>query len=198
MRAAIFMLLLTGCAASAIPEQQGEAGSQQGHLRVGETYVAATTLSFSNVRVAVEETMVGLSPWRSRRRLSLTSATGARKTVELSALTNGGGNINFYALESGNYLFLGERDCVELDAVRFVTRSCIVENSRRRMSEIDQRCAARRSVLMLSRDGQWPIYLGRFDWMNGYDPPDGRFGYAFRFQTLESAMEDRPDCSPER
>ena len=188
------VLLLAGCSAVAAPESRSGTREESSSVRVGGTYVAATTLTFSNLRIAIEETLTSLSPWRSNRTLLLTSPAGQQRRIPLSSLTNGGGSISLYALREG-YILLGENDCIVLDDVRLTTRSCV---SRGTEGGIDQRCEAHRQldgVLRRTADGRWPIYLGRFDWMNGFDPPDGRFGYAFRYQTLEHALESLPDCS---
>lgn len=194
MPRALLVLLLSGCTAAAAPERGGDAAPGAAKIRVGRTYTAATTLTFTNVRVSIEETLLDLLPWRSRRRLVLVSPAGVRKTIPLSDLTNGGGGISLYALEGDTYVLLGESDCIELDAVWLRTRSCAARADPENPGPLDQRCAARRTVLRGREGERWPLYLGRFDWMNGYDPPDGRFGLAFRYLTAESTIEGYPDC----
>ncbi|MBX3562022.1 MAG: hypothetical protein KF780_09450 [Sphingomonas sp.] len=187
-------VLLVGFSTVAVPNERSGTRQENSVVHVGGTYIAETTLSFSNVRLAIEETLTNLAPLRSNRVLTLTSPAGQQRRIPLSSLSNGGGGMNLYALQDG-YILLGENDCIALNDITLETRSCL---SRETETGVDQRCEAHRQpdgVLGQTSNGHWPIYLGRFDWMNGYDPPDGRFSYALRYQTLESALESLPDCS---
>ena len=183
-------LLLVGFSTVAAPDEHSGTQQENSFIRVGGTYTAETTLTISNVRLAIEETLTNLRPLRSNRTLILTSPAGQQRRIPLSSLSNGGGGMNLYALQDG-YVLLGENDCIALDDITLETRSCLSR-------EIETGCEAHRQpdgVLRRTASGHWPIYLGRFDWMNGYDPPDGRFAYALRYQTLERAYESLPDCS---
>lgn len=131
-------------------------------------------LEFSGAVVSITEKHLPIS----NRTFTLTGANGHILNLDLH---NGGteaGNspLNLFVAEGAgakrnDYYVLSKRDCVEFDPVRIVAEYC-----------------AHRPPC----DGQTVIgltYLGRFDWMNGFDPPRGRFGLAFRYLPAEDAAE---------
>jgi hypothetical protein len=72
----------------------------------------------------------------------------------------------------GEYVLLGVHDCVGFDPVGVTAK----------------RCLARPPCKGVRRAGL--IYLGRYDWANGYDPPHGRFGFGWRFLSFEQGSEN--------
>lgn len=88
-------------------------------------------------------------------------------------LQDGGGyarnnSLNLYHWDQDSFLLVSERDCVAVDPIRGALNQC------RRTAA----CARSRT------------YLGRFDWMNGFDPPHGRFGFRWRFLPAYDAVEN--------
>lgn len=102
----------------------------------------------------------------AHRTLIVTGADGQRLSTRLN---DGGGAAENQALnlyKEGNadrFLLLSQKDCVEIDPAR-VTATV---------------CAPRKACDFATQIGR--TYVGRFDWMNGFDPPNGRFGFRFRF-----------------
>ena len=89
------------------------------------------------------------------------------------ALQDGGGvvqnqSLNLYHIDQDRFLLVSSRDCVEIDPIKSQLAVC-----------------ARKQVCRQKHD-----YVGRFGWMNGFDPPRGRFGYAFRFLPAYDAGAD--------
>jgi len=79
-------------------------------------------------------------------------------------LQDGGGVVGNNALSlyfegHESFLLLSEKDCVHIDALKAIFKRCQ---------------PARANAQKLVR-------VGRFDWMNGFDPPHGAFRFAFRF-----------------
>jgi hypothetical protein len=137
------------------------------------THSASHKLEFSGATVAVRESY-GQTHWPiAARTLILTGPNGHTQKLRLH---QGGGtarnsSLNLFAAADGRYFLVSERDCVEFDPIRVHATYCKVRPP----------C-----------DGgavHGPIYLGRFDWMNGYDPPKGAFGLAFRFLPFQDAVE---------
>ena len=79
-------------------------------------------------------------------------------------LYDGGGyarnnDLNLYFVSQGRFLLVSERDCVQIDALKAILKRCLPAHT----------------------DTRTPTRVGRFGWMNGFDPPHGTFRYAFRF-----------------
>lgn len=169
------------------------ASTRTSQVAAGQTHIATATLGFSNVAASIEETVTSLRPWQTRRRLIMVSPAGRRRAIPLHNATNGSVSTNLYGLENGQYLLLSRFDCIELDTIRLAARSCAVAQ-RRGLRSTDQRCLARtedNGAIERNRRGRWPLYLGRFDYMNGFDPPHGEFGNRFRYLGAEGASEDQ-------
>lgn len=173
--------------------------SAQGRVAAGQTYRAITTFRFSNVRATMEERLTSIIPWRAHRSLMLTSPAGVRRRFVLHPATNGSVRTSLYGLDNGNYVFLSEFDCLEVDPIHLTSRSCALPGRGRGPS--NQICLARgdvQGILRRNRAGRWPLHLGEFDWMNGFDPPHGRFGNRFRYLGPEDALENFGGCGPDR
>jgi hypothetical protein len=82
-----------------------------------------------------------------------------------------GGVSGGHVTADDRYLLTSERDCVEFDPVQVKARYCVSRPP----------CAG--------QTVQNATYLGRFDWMNGFDPPKGGFSLGFRFLGFEDAAE---------
>jgi hypothetical protein len=141
---------------------------------IGWGRTARHTLGFSGAVVSITEHR---RHWPIADRIF--TLTGANGHVVKLRLQKGGGTagndaINLFVAKRGEgdqYYVLSERDCVEFDPIRVIAEYC------------SQRPPC---------DGHTVIgltYLGRFDWMNGFDPPGGRFRYAFRYLPAEDAAE---------
>jgi hypothetical protein len=131
--------------------------------------------------------------------LFLRAPNGRRLTIRLRDSRDGNHGASLYQSEDDRYVFLSRSDCIEVNPFALTARSCRiaapVEPANGR--ETDQRCLARanpRGILRRTVHGRPPIYLGRYDWMNGYDPPDGRFGLGFRYLHLGDAGEGAGHC----
>jgi hypothetical protein len=101
--------------------------------------------------------------------LSLRLPSGKVRKI---ALQDGGGaaqnqSLNLYHREQDRFLLVSERDCIAIDPVKGTVGKC-------------------RKTIVCS---EARTYVGRFDWMNGYDPPNGRFGLRWRFLPAYDAME---------
>lgn len=135
--------------------------------------VASYKLGFSGATVSIRENSRE-SEWPvASRTFILVGVDGRVLTLQLQ---KGGGlaensDINLFSADLGNYLIVSERDCVEFDPVKLTARYCVNRPS----------CK--------SGKVQGLNYVGRFGWMNGYDPPRGTFQLGFRFLTVEDAVE---------
>ena len=131
--------------------------------------VASASLGFSGATLAVRSVYVPRRPGTAHRRLTLTLPSGNSRTMELQ---DGGGfarnnSLNLYHGDQDRFLLVSERDCVVIDPFKGALKQC-----------------RRTAACLPSR-----IYVGRFDWMNGYDPPHGRFGLKWRFLPAYDAVE---------
>jgi hypothetical protein len=122
-------------------------------------------LGFSGATLSIKSIFDPTHPGTAHRSLELKGANGARRSI---GLHDGGGQahsnaLNLYHLDRQRFLVVSERDCVEIDAAHVITQQCVPREP------CDQ--SAMPSA----------TYLGRFDWMNGFDPPHGEFGARFRF-----------------
>jgi hypothetical protein len=106
----------------------------------------------------------------ARRQLTLVLPTGRKRSLPLQ---DGGGHagnnaLNLYHLGKDRFLLVSQRDCVRIDSIKGQLQSC----------ERTAACAAKRQ------------YVGRFDWMNAFDPPRGEFRFGFRFLPGYDAWEN--------
>jgi hypothetical protein len=140
-------------------------------------HVASYKLGFSGATVSIRET---IRRWPiGQRTFILKGANGHTKTLPLH---EGGGKIgndslNLFWGGSDHYFLTSERDCVDFDPVTVSATEC-----------------AKRPPC----DGgavHGLTYVGRFDWMNGFDPPNGVFRFGFRFLTSVDAAESQ-SCPP--
>ena len=146
-------------------------GAAAGSLRQ-RRFHASHTLEFSGAIVSVEEDYRHVWP-AAQRTFVLEGANGRTVLLQLHA---GGGNagndsLNLYKETGQEYFLVSERDCVEFDPVKVRAKACAIRST----------CHAGNGVGL--------EYLGRFDWMNGFDPPLGRFELRFRFLSREDAAE---------
>jgi hypothetical protein len=160
---------------------------------------ATAVLGFTDVRATIRETQIGSSYEPMARVLTLDAPNGKRVVVTMRDSSDGNHGASLYEAANDHYIFLSRSDCFEVDPFAMAATSCRIEapvepaNGR----ETDQRCLAEehpRGILRHPDVGYRPIYLGRFDWMNGYDPPDGRFGLGFRYLHFADAGEGSGYC----
>jgi hypothetical protein len=107
----------------------------------------------------------------AHRRLILTLPSGARRTLPLQ---DGGGyagnsELNLYHVKQHDFFLISERDCIEIDPIRGALHQCGRVSACRRQR----------------------TYVGRFGWMNGFDPPRGAFSYRFRYLPAYDALNSR-------
>jgi hypothetical protein len=86
-------------------------------------------------------------------------------------------SLNLFKFASDRYLLTSSSDCIEFDPIAVLARRCI--------------------SMPPCRDGkvEGATYLGRFGWMNGYEPPRGEYTLRFRFLGFEDAAEDQSCAS---
>ena len=138
------------------------------HRRPVVPETAQAWLGFSGATLAIRSVDDPRRRGTAHRRLILTLPSGARRTLPLQ---DGGGyagnnSLSLYHVGQDEFFLISERDCVAIDPIRGVLRQCARVGA----------CARRRT------------YLGRFGWMNGFDPPRGAFGYRFRFLPAYDAL----------
>lgn len=131
--------------------------------------VASASLGFSGATLSVRSADDPRRRGTSHRKLTLTLPSGKSRTI---ALQDGGGYarnnaLNLYHGDQDRFLLVSEQDCVSIDPLKGTLNQC-----------------RRTSACKPSR-----TYVGRFDWMNGFDPPHGRFGLKWRFLPPYDAME---------
>jgi hypothetical protein len=131
--------------------------------------VASASLGFSGASVSVTSLDNPGRRGTAHRRLALTLPSGKTRSVELH---DGGGlarnySLSLYHIGQDKFLLVSERDCVAVDPIKGWLNMC----------RKDDACALSRT------------YVGRFDWMNGFDPPHGRFGLKWRFLPAYDALE---------
>jgi hypothetical protein len=135
--------------------------------------IAAHRLDFSGALISVREEFPRGWPI-ARRTFSLSGANGQKRQLPLheGGGTAGNQSLNLFKVADDRYLIISEKDCVEFDPVRITARYCAHRPP----------CAGQ----TVSN----ATYLGRFDWMNGYDPPKGVFRLGFRYLGFDDAVED--------
>jgi hypothetical protein len=130
---------------------------------------ASTSLGFSGATLSVSSADDPRRRGTAHRKVTLVLPSGKTRSMELY---DGGGlarnnSLNLYHVEQDNFLLLSERDCVAVEPIKGSLNQC-------RRTEA---CAASRT------------YIGRFDWMNAFDPPHGRFSLKWRFLPAYDALE---------
>jgi hypothetical protein len=144
----------------------------------GDTHVASYGFGFSGATVAIREDYKRHGWPIAERSFILTGANGRKHSLPLH---KGGGAAKNWSLNlfwagndgsgSDQYFLISEQDCVEFDPVAMNAKMCLKRPP----------CGLH-GVADLT-------YLGRFDWMNGFDPPDRTFAFAFRFLPFMDAAE---------
>lgn len=134
------------------------------------TQFASSSLGFSGATLSVKSVDDPTRPGTAHRKLTLMLPSGQVQTVDLQ---DGGGHadnngLNLYHREQDQFLLVSERDCVEVDPIKGALNRCRKNTA----------CSPSR------------IYLGRFDWMNGFDQPEGRFALRWRFLPAYDAEEN--------
>jgi len=153
----------------------------ENHAPLAPAFVRAShLLEFSGAIVSVEEDYRHTAWPIARRIFLLKGANGRRIALRLHV---GGGkaendSLNLFRAANDSYFLTSERDCVEFNPVKVSAGYCATRPF----------CRARRIVGL--------SYLGRFDWMNGFDPPKGLFRLRFRYLSAEDAIEN--DSCPSR
>jgi hypothetical protein len=132
---------------------------------------AAADLGFSGAQVVITSTW-DLRSGTSHRLLTLIGPNGAKRTAQLH---DGGGHagpssLNLYHLDQENFAIRNSVDCYQIDAIHIRMRRCVPPT-----------CGSTHTA---------GTYLGRFDWMNGYDRPKGEFRLGFRYLPSYDATED--------
>ena len=127
--------------------------------------VAQVDLGFSGAKLIIRSTPVSNDRGADHRVLTLITASGKRQELTLK---DGGGHlgnsgINLYATKGDGFLLLSQKDCVRIDPLKPALLQC---------PPIPP-CGPN-----LPDEAK---FLGRFDWMNGFDPPRGDFVYRFRY-----------------
>lgn len=131
---------------------------------------ATAPLGFSGAMLSVQERTDHNRVGTSFRKLILTLPSGASQSMTLN---DGGGQIgnnslNLYLDQQDLFLLVSEKDCVQIDPFALdMLKTCVSTSA----------CPGKRE------------YLGRFDWMNGYDPTRGDFRIAFRYLPQYDATE---------
>ena len=126
---------------------------------------AHVDLGFTGATVIVKSTHVSHAPGSDHRVLTLITANGKRRVM---ALHDGGGklgnnSLNLYYAGQDQFRLLSDKDCLDIDALGAKLERCALAPS----------CGPNLASGL--------VFLGRFDWMNGFDPPHGDFVYRFRF-----------------
>jgi hypothetical protein len=150
----------------------------QNHWPPTPPETARASLGFSGATLSIRSVDDPKRPGTARRRLTLTLPSGASRTLNLH---DGGGLAENHALDlhhvgQDGFLLVSQKDCVEIDPIRVALNRCVKSVG----------CAKSRS------------YVGRFDWMNAFDPPKGAFHFGFRFLPAHDAIESGGCRQPPR
>jgi len=140
------------------------------HRKPGPPQMASAWLGFSGATLSIRSVDDPKRSGTARRVLTLRLPSGRSSS---RALHDGGGYarnnaINLYAVASDNFLLVSEKDCVSIDPIRSTLRIC------------------RREIVCRFKR----TYVGRFDWMNAFDPPHGTFQFGWRFLPPYDALEN--------
>ncbi len=147
-------------------------------------HVASHRLGFSNVVVSVKEDYRQTKWPVAHRTFFLRGPNG--RLVYFPIRDGGAGDLDALSLYrrvhsefdshghaiGGDYLLLGAQECVGFDPVFLEIKRCVMRPP----------CKGK-----LRED---LIYIGRFDWANGYDPPRGQFQFGWRFLPFEEGSEE--------
>jgi len=122
--------------------------------------VASESLGFSGAILTVRSVQ-GPTLREALRTVFLKLPNGRVRSIRLKRMggLTGRSNLNLYHVEQDSFRLVGPYDCVSIDPIRGNLARC----------DRARACASSRS------------FLGRYDWMNGFDRPRGRFGFRFRF-----------------
>jgi hypothetical protein len=139
---------------------------------VSTAHVAAYELGFSGATVSIRKSVRRAWPI-AQQTFILSGANGHTRTLRLHEGGGSAGNdsLNLFWAAQDKYFLISARDCVEFDPISI------------RANECSKRPPCEGGVV------QRLTYLGRFDWMNGFDPPKGAFRLAFRFLPFVDAAE---------
>jgi hypothetical protein len=141
------------------------AGAGQAQNR---TESATATLGRTGGNLTIRTVEDPRRPGTTRRTATLAGSNGVTRTVRLH---DGGGVAGDPGLflfvftgepNSDRFRLVSQHDCFDIDPLRATTTAC----------------EARRTDCRT-----WPgeTFIGRFDWMNGFDPPHARFTLRFRY-----------------
>lgn len=140
-------------------------------LAQSRTETATALLGRTGATLTVRSVDDPQRPGTARRTAILVGSNGVTRTMRLN---DGGGlvrnnSINLIAIHPGDdFKLVSQRDCVDVDPVHARLTACPVR----------QACRAQPDE----------IYVGRWDWMNGFDPPHASFTFRFRFLPSYEAM----------
>jgi hypothetical protein len=132
---------------------------------VGPQLIASADLGFSGAVLTIRSSGIEARTGVDHRTLILVTADNRRLT---KVLNDGGGrlrnwSLNLYSVGQNKFVILSEKDCVSIDPVKSDIAPCPIQKP----------CSPQ-----LGPDA---VFLGRFDWMNGFDRPRGTFGLGFRY-----------------
>jgi hypothetical protein len=144
--------------------------------------IASHQLGFSGATVSVLEDFRTTQAPIAHRSLLLREPDGRDVTMALH--DDGPDNTTLSLYKDDNtmldprgqgdeFLIIGARDCVIFDPIFMLVKAC-----------------ASRPPTGPHRDGPGLTYIGRFDWANGYDPPNGEFRFNWRFLPMEDGDEE--------
>jgi len=139
-----------------------------GDARAASTRFSATAhLGSTGIRATLVEMPITLDAVAMHRVLMFSKPGFKHLTVKLNEDNQDlNSSTNLYVAKGGHYIFVSRKDCVDLDTSSFDAQLC------------EQQSLKREDLL----------YLGRFDWMNGFDK--NVFQLGFRFQGSDHAHED--------
>jgi len=136
---------------------------------------ATHRLGFSGATITIREHGLPVT----NRTFVLRGASGGTARLRLAAGSRQepSPSLNLFKFASDRYLLTSSSDCIEFDPIAVLARRCI--------------------SMPPCRDGkvEGATYLGRFGWMNGYEPPRGEYTLRFRFLGFEDAAEDQSCAS---
>jgi hypothetical protein len=141
------------------------------HWRPVPPVAAKAWLGFSGAILTIQSFDDPKRPGTARRRMILKLPNRVLNKVTLQ---DGGGHagnnaLNLYRMSnSDNFILVSEQDCQIIDPIKGGLKGCKKEK--------------------VCKEGK--AYIGRFDWMNAYDPPDGEFRFGFRFLPAADAWEN--------
>lgn len=130
----------------------------------GSVEAAAATLGRTGGVLTIEAASDPARPGVARRTAILLASNGVGRRV---ALRDGGGAIGdssiwLFALPGDRFRAVGPEDCIEIDPVEGRITTCPI-----------------RTTGCQPQAGE--TFIGRFDWMNGFDPPHAEFTLRFRY-----------------